>query len=131
MRGDSSNPYRLPLLLSVVYLGVIALVALVPAPSRDVARGEATPTPSERPAECFVCGIDKECDPDTGRCVFTSPTPLPCVEGTKFDERAGFCLPEAGAQPTIIPEGATPGPGGRAPRAPDLPGFGGGIRDND
>lgn len=126
MRG----PYRVPLLLSAAYVAVIVLVALVPAPSRDAAQGEATPAPSERPAECVVCGIDRECDPGSGSCVFVSPTPLPCIEGTSFDDRAGFCLPEQGAEPSIIPE-ETERPG-RVPRQPgigDLPGFGGGIGD--
>lgn len=129
--GAARTTFRIPLVLSVVYVAVIALVTLVPAPSREVATGDATPVPSERPAECVVCGIDQECDPGSGRCVFVSPTPLPCVEGTSFDERAGFCLPEQGSEPTIIPE-ETEKPG-RVPRQPavDLPGFGGGISDPD
>lgn len=115
------------MLLGVVYVLVVALVALVPASRRaDVTGTASTPRPIERPADCVVCGIDQTCDPDTGRCVFLESTPVPCIEGTRFDERAGFCLPEAGAQPTIAPV-ATPRPQReREPREPriDLPGFG-------
>lgn len=129
MRPDQGwgGTYRIPVLLSVVYVLVIALVALVPASRRaDVTGAESTPLPPERPADCVVCGIDQTCDPDTGRCVFVEATPLPCIEGTRFDESAGFCLPEAGAQPTIAPAEPTPR-GAREPRQPrlDLPGFGG------
>jgi hypothetical protein len=54
--------------------------------------------------------------------MFVESTPLPCVKGTKFDDRAGFCLPEG--NPTIAPA-PTPGvPREPAPPFDDLPGFG-------
>jgi hypothetical protein len=50
-----------------------------------------------------VCGIDQQCDPASGRCVFVKPTPLPCVESAKFDEKSGFCLPTGAPTPVPLP----------------------------
>lgn len=106
--------YQMPLWLTAAFIVLLALFAVTPDPTRSAAEVGPAPTsePTPGPGECVVCGIDQECDPASGRCVFVDATPLPCVQGAEFDERAGFCMP-TGA-PTPVP---TPEP------EPDLPAF--------
>lgn len=95
--------YQTPLWLTAAFLALLTLFALTPDPARTSAEDNAGPTSEPTPGarECVVCGIDQECDPDSGRCVFVKATPLPCVQGAEFDEKAGFCMP-TGA-PTAVP----------------------------
>lgn len=58
--------------------------------------------------------------------MFVNTTPLPCVQGSSYDAKAGFCMPVAqkvAPAPTtdanVYPPGIV-----REPRAPSLPGFG-------
>jgi hypothetical protein len=92
--------------LAAIFIGLLALFAVTPDPSRNTAGAGPDPTsePTPGPGECVVCGIDQECDPSSGRCVFVKTTPLPCVENAKFDEKAGFCLPTGAPTPVPIPE---------------------------
>lgn len=87
--------YQTPLWLTAAFIALLTLFALTPDPSRITSDTGPGPTsePTRGPRECVVCGIDQQCDPSSGRCVFIKATPLPCVEGAKFDEKAGFCLP--------------------------------------
>jgi hypothetical protein len=66
-------------------------------------------------------------------------TPLPCVQGSNFDAKAGFCMPVA-ASPPPAPVATAPAdpfanfPGGiRQPSQPTMPFFGNdnsGANDN-
>jgi hypothetical protein len=95
--------YQTPLWLAAIFIGLLALFAVTPDPARTAAKEPDTASePTPAPGECVVCGIDQQCDPSSGRCVFLKNTPLPCVEHAEFDEKAGFCLP-TGA-PTPVPE---------------------------
>jgi hypothetical protein len=96
--------YQTPLWLAAGFIVLLALFAVTPDPARSAADNGPEPTsePTPGPGECVICGIDQECDPSSGRCVFIKATPLPCVESAKFDEKAGFCLP-TGA-PTPVPQ---------------------------
>jgi hypothetical protein len=96
--------YQTPLWLTAAFIALLTLFALTPDPSRTAADVGSNPTsePTPGPHECIVCPIDQTCDAESGRCVFIDATPLPCVEGAKFDEKAGFCLPTG--EPTIPPE---------------------------
>jgi hypothetical protein len=98
--------YQTPLWLTAVFIGLLALFAVTPDPSRSAARAGPDPTaePTPGPGECVVCGIDQQCDPSSGRCVFARSTPLPCVESAKLDEKAGFCLPTGAPTPVPVPE---------------------------
>lgn len=95
--------YQTPLWLTAAFLALLTLFALTPDPTRTSSGSDAAPTsePTRGPGECVVCGIDQECDPGSGRCEFVKATPLPCVQGAEFDEKAGFCMP-TGA-PTAVP----------------------------
>lgn len=113
--------FRNTLWIAVAYLAVLLLVALFPPRTASSVRDTTeTPEPTAR-ADCVVCGIGETCDPESGQCMFVEATPLPCVEGTRFDDKAGFCLPEG--RPTIAPP--TLAPAVREPEQPqgDLPGF--------
>jgi hypothetical protein len=108
--------YQTPLWLTAVFVGLLALFAVTPDPGRTAADAgpDRTSEPRRRPGECIVCGIDQECDPASGRCVFVKVTPLPCVETARFDEKAGFCLPVGAPTPPPLVE--TPEPFDRNPR---------------
>jgi hypothetical protein len=100
---DWARLYQTPLWLTAGFVVLLALFAVTPDPARSSADdgAAATSEPTPGPGECVICGIDQECDPSSGRCMFVKATPLPCVESAKFDEKAGFCLP-TGA-PTPVP----------------------------
>ena len=117
--------YQTPLWLTAAFLALLTLFALTPDPTSTASDAGAGPTsePTRAPGECVVCGIDQRCDPESGRCVFAKATPLPCVQGAEFDEKAGFCLPTG--VPTAVPipeEELDPGfLGGRDPDSPRRP----------
>lgn len=98
--------YQTPLWLTAAFIALLTLFALTPDPGRITSDTDEGPTsePTRGPHECVVCGIDQQCDPSSGRCVFINATPLPCVEGAKFDEKAGFCLPTGAPTAPPIPE---------------------------
>ncbi len=114
------STYRTPFALLAVFAGVLVVFALIPTSQNVSARGPASsaePTPG--PHECVVCGVDKTCDATTGQCIFLDHTPLPCVESAKYDEKAGFCLPEGvPAAPAQVgsADGVRPPSTPRAPR---------------
>ena len=97
--------YQTPLWLTAAFIALLTLFALTPDPSRITSDTGPGPTsePTRGPRECVVCGIDQQCDPSSGRCVFIKATPLPCVEGAKFDDKAGFCLPTGAPTPPPAP----------------------------
>jgi hypothetical protein len=116
-----TRTFRTALWLGIAYFGVLLLVVLFPTGRA----GRTSATPQSGPASCPVCGIDHVCDPKTGRCVFVNATPLPCVQGSSYDVKAGFCMPVAqkvAPAPTgdanVFPPGIV-----REPRMPTLPGF--------
>lgn len=116
---DWARLYQTPLWLTAGFIALLVIFALTPDPTRDAADVGVNPTsePTPGPHECVVCSIDKTCDPKSGRCMFLDATPLPCVEGAKYDEKAGFCLPTG--QPTIPPELLqTPDEFGQLPGSP-------------
>jgi hypothetical protein len=127
--------YKTPVWLGALFIALLAVFAITPDPtSGDVDAVQATTEPSPGPRECVVCPIDQRCDAKSGRCVFIDHTPLPCVPSAKFDDKAGFCLPE-GAPPAPAPvvsseddrarrvdDGGVRVPRGN--RQPRLPGFG-------
>lgn len=104
MLREWARLYQTPLWLAAGFIVLLALFAVTPDPARSAADEGPDPTsePTPGPGECVICGIDQECDPSSGRCMFIKATPLPCVESAKFDEKAGFCLP-TGA-PTPVPQ---------------------------
>jgi hypothetical protein len=93
--------YQTPLWLTAAFIGLLVVFAITPDPSQNTASSGPTAEPTPGPRECVVCGIDQQCDPSSGRCMFIKATPLPCVKSSKFDDKAGFCLP-TGA-PTPVP----------------------------
>ena len=118
--------FKAPLWLALTYVAVLGVVASFPArttKSRVSAVPAATPAAA---SQYTVCGIDRTSDPKTGRCVPVAVTPLPCVQGSKFDSKAGFCMPVA---PKAV---VAPPPPPQQPQVPDDP-FAGlpGIRSND
>jgi hypothetical protein len=102
--------YQTPLWLTAAFVVLLTIFAVTPDPSRSAARvgPDASIEPTPAPGECIVCEIDRQCDPASGRCVFVQTTPLPCVEGAKFDTKAGFCLPTGAPTPVPVVETATP-----------------------
>lgn len=125
------SDYRTPLSLAALFLALLVVFAFTPDPTTgDIDASQPTAEPSPGPRECVACPIDQTCNA-SGQCVFVDHTPLPCVPSAKFDEEAGFCLPE-GAPPAPAPAATEPerevGRGGvRVPRdnqQPRLPGFG-------
>ena len=134
LRG-SVRAFRTPLWLGLVFLLVMAVFALTPDPKSATGASEPSAAPTAGPRECVVCPIDQRCDAKSGRCRFIDHTPLPCVKTARFDDEAGFCLPEsvpAAPEAEETPDGRTervPGPQfpggiGGEPRQPNLPGFG-------
>jgi hypothetical protein len=127
-----SATYRTPFALGGVFVALIIVFAVAPRPHDASARApQSTAEATPGPHECVVCGVDKECDPRTGECMFINHTPLPCVESATYDAKAGFCLPE-GVPAAPAPAAGTGAGGGvrtpSPPRVPNmrLPGFGGG-----
>lgn len=122
--------------LSIAYVLLLGLVAFVRPPTTDASEDtvpQPTPVDPSRRTECVVCGIDRVCDPGSGQCVFVDATPLPCVKGTKFDERAGFCLPTgelSAPVATQAPAEEFPDSGIGEPNI-DLPGFGSSDTDDE
>src|SRR5213078_4522699 len=97
----------------LVFVALAVLFAVTPSSHTTVARGpESTSEPTPGPHECFVCGIDQECNPSSGQCMFVDHTPLPCVESAHYDDKSGFCLPEGEVQ---APAGQGPANGVRTP----------------
>lgn len=120
--------FRTTLWLGIGYLAVLLLVVLFPN-GHGITRVSTQPsaTPQVAPGTCAVCGIDHVCDAKSGRCVFAETTPLPCVQGSQFDAKAGFCMPVASktvAPAPTIDSGVFPPGIVREPRQPNLPGFG-------
>ena len=109
--------------LTAAFVVLLILFALTPEPKptaaeRSVDRtAEATPGPNEYVA----CSIDKTWDPNARKCVPFDATPLPCVEGTDFDKKAGFCLPTG--TPAVVAPIATLAPGQFPGGFGDLPGI--------
>ncbi len=101
---DWARLYQTPLWLTAAFLALLTLFALTPDPTRVTSDAGPGPTsePTRGPRECVVCGIDQQCEPSSGRCLFINATPLPCVQGAEFDEKAGFCLPTG--VPTAVPD---------------------------
>jgi hypothetical protein len=133
--GGWMRAFRTPLWLAAIFVVVMVVFAITPDPKSASGASEpsAAPTPGSR--ECVVCPIDQRCDAKSGQCKFIDHTPLPCVRTAKYDDKAGFCLPEnvpAAPAAAETPEGRTsrvPGPEfpggiGGQPRQPSLPGFG-------
>ncbi len=128
-----AKAYRTPLWLAAVFVVLLGVFAITPDPTTaSSADAEPTTEPTPGPRECVVCPIDQRCDAKSGKCVFIKHTPLPCVKTAKFDDKAGFCLPEGVAPapaPSIDPDAREPAfPGGiggdSRDRQPRLPGFG-------
>jgi hypothetical protein len=124
-RRRFTRTFRTALWLGIGYLAVLILVVAFPT-GRSATRVTTQPSATPRPASGPICGIDHDFDPKTGRCVSANTTPLPCVQGSNFDSKAGFCMPVAqkvAPAPTsdanVFPPGIV-----RDPRPPDLPGFG-------
>jgi hypothetical protein len=122
-----SRTYKTPFALGAVFVGLLIVFAVAPRPHNASARApESTAEATPGPHECVVCGVDKQCDPRTGQCMFIDHTPLPCVESATYDAKAGFCLPEGAPEAPVSVQNQTntvrtPTP----PRAPHmrLPGF--------
>jgi hypothetical protein len=97
------SAFKIAFWLALTYVAVLGLVATFP--SRSVSRVSAQPsaTPAAAPNQYAVCGIDRTSDPRTGRCVPVAATPLPCVQGSNFDAKAGFCMPVAASPPPAPP----------------------------
>lgn len=115
-----SRTYRTPFALGAVFVGLIVAFAVAPRSNNASVRGpQSTAEATPGPHECVVCGVDKQCDPRTGQCIFMDHTPLPCVESAHYDDKAGFCLPEGvpAAPAQLNPAGVrTPSP----PRLPSI-----------
>jgi hypothetical protein len=130
MRGGWVRTYRTPVTLTVAFLALLAIFAVTPEPDTgETTAAEATAEPTPGPQECVVCPIDQRCDPGSGRCILVEHTPLPCVKTAKFDDEAGFCLPEGVPPPPAAPAASTD-PNAGQPRVPRFPGGIGG-RDDD
>ena len=132
-----TRTFRTPLWLGGVFVALLAVFAATPDPTSGDIAAEPTSEPTPGPRECVVCPIDQRCDPDSGRCMLVDHTPMPCVESAKFDEKAGFCLPEGVPPAPAAPAASTADPGGvrrpafppgigdrDGPRGPDLPAIG-------
>ena len=118
LRGLAAT-YRTPFALGAVFAGLIALFAVAPHPHNTSARApESTAEPTPGPHECVVCGVDKDCDPRTGQCIFIDHTPLPCVQSATYDAKAGFCLPEGAPAAPVV---QNPVAGVRTPTPPRIP----------
>jgi len=108
--------YQTPLWLAAAFVFLLAVFALTPEPNSSIAETtDRTVETTPGPREFAVCNIDKTFDPKEGRCVPLPSTPLPCIEGTKLDTKAGFCLPTG--TPRIAAPVAT-----IDPRVPQFPG---------
>jgi len=126
------SAFRVPLWLALVYIAVLGVVATFPAKrSAQLVGAQPSATPAAAQSQYTVCGIDRQSDARTGRCVPVTTTPLPCVQGSNFDAKAGFCMPVAASPPPAPAATAAPVdpfanfPGGiRQPTQPNLPGFG-------
>lgn len=95
--------YQAPLLLSAAFILLLGMAfAFAPARVRS-SSGVRTPRPSSEPGSthqpCPACGIGERCDKATGQCLLEPVTPPPCVEGARFDERAGYCIPDESPRP--------------------------------
>lgn len=123
-----TRTYRTPLALTAVFVALLAVFAVTPDPSIGDTAAEPTSEPTPGPRECVVCPIDQRCNPGTGRCELVEHTPAPCVESAKFDERAGFCLPEGAPPPPPAAAVSEPTDDARRPRVNRFPP---GIRDPD
>jgi hypothetical protein len=107
--------FRLPLWLGLTYIAVLGVVATFPArTTAGRVSAEPSATPVADTSRYAVCGIDHTSDPKTGRCVPVSITPLPCVQGSKFDSKAGFCMP-------VAPKAAVAPPAPPAVQQPQVP----------
>jgi hypothetical protein len=128
-----SATYRTPFALGGVFIALVVVFAIAPHPRSASARApSSTAEPTPGPHECVVCGVDKQCDPNTGQCEFIDHTPLPCVEGASYDAKAGFCLPEGVPAAPVTQPNTNNFNGVRTPTPPRippnmrLPGFGNG-----
>lgn len=99
--------YPAPLVLTGVF--VLALGGSLAASGGRQESTAITITPevhapgTTRPL-CPVCGIGERCDSSTGTCVLdVATTPQPCVKGSKYDDKLGFCVPVATPKPTPYP----------------------------
>jgi len=123
-----STTYKTPFALAAVFAALIVVFAIAPRPKSASARApQSTAEATPGPHECVVCGVDKQCDPTTGQCMFIDHTPLPCVASSNYDAKAGFCLPE-GVPAAPAPQNSAPSAGVRTPTPPRepimrLPGF--------
>jgi hypothetical protein len=136
MRDQSwTRAYRTPLALLAMFVALLIVFAVTPDPTSGEATDIApTSEPTAGPDSCPICGIDQECDPSSGQCMFIDHTPPPCIKSANYDEGAGMCLPEGVVAPPAAPaatsDGRTRFPRGiRSDRGsrveqPDLPGFG-------
>jgi hypothetical protein len=115
-----SRTYKTPFALGAVFVALIVIFAIAPRTKSVSARGpQSTAEATPGPHECVVCGVDKQCDPRTGQCIFIDHTPLPCVASSHYDDKAGFCLPEGvPAAPAAVNPAAN---GVRTPTPPRLP----------
>lgn len=111
----------MPLVLTGIFIALLVIFAVTPDPSSSNADVAPTSEPTAGPRECVICPIAQTCDPDSGQCKLVESTPLPCVQGAAYDEKAGFCLP-TGAPPAPSLEPSTGlddfPPGIRQPRRP-------------
>jgi hypothetical protein len=97
---DRLRTFRVPFWLGLAYVAVLGVVASFPARGHvSSVSAQPSPTPATGPGNYTVCGIDNTSDPRTGRCVPVDTTPLPCVQGSHFDAKAGFCMPVAPSAP--------------------------------
>lgn len=96
--------YRVPLVITIVFAGLLLVLAAFSRSTGGrtvITRPAATiqPEPGSR-SVCSAC--EGHCDQETGRCVRPSSEPLSCVQGARYDEREGFCIPAA-PKPTAVP----------------------------
>ena len=119
--------FKVPFWLGLTYIAVLGVVATFP-PRDNVRQVTAEPTSTPASDRYAVCGIDQTSDPKTGRCVPVAVTPLPCVQGSKYDAKAGFCMPVAPSAPPAPPPTVVQ----QQPQVPEDP-FANlpGIRSND
>lgn len=122
--GQLAQTFRVPMALGAVFLILLVAFGLTSGgPGSASAPGDtAAPESTPEVRRCAACGVGETCDARTGTCVLAEGTPPPCLDGSRFDEDEGFCIPDETPPPVTPPPAATLAPEAfRTPEPPRTP----------